>query len=704
MVRARLGIALLLLGCVAPVAAQGTCGDIMPTQSSDAAPRRPITSLDLVRLRDIGHPDPLADEVSPLALSPDRRSLAFVISRGDPSDNVICRALVILPLDGHAPPGIIDRGGELPIVSNVLRGTGIPTGFPDIVTPGWSPDGHWLAYLKRDAGVTQLWRVRTDGSRADPVTHSPVDVETWSWSEDGQAITYRSSPSLLAAQGAIDAEGRSGYHYDARVSPDMSWRPQVEAAAITSESFTVALNSRAVRVSSPQERARLSTKASADLPSEPTAISLNGRRAWAKPSGPSPLSPNRLWIDGDDGRPRACAAEACEDGIQHLWWSPDGRSIWFVRREGWNKERTALYRWSPGARRASVIVQTLDALSGCIPDESTLICIRENSTKPRHIVAIDMASGRSTTLFDPNPEFRTLSLGPVQRLRWTNDLGLPAWGDLVLPPDKKPGIRLPLVVVQYRSRGFLRGGTGGEYPVFPLAAAGFAVLSIERPPHIATLHPEVRSFDDVNAIGRKDWAERKSLLSSLLVGLDLASRSAPIDRARVGITGLSDGASTAVAALIGTDRFAAAAISSCCIDPDNSMTYGGIAWADWNHRVMGFPLATQHDSGFWRSQSLALNAARLRTPLLLQLADDEALLSLETFTALREHRQPVDLYVFPNEYHSKWQPAHLLAVYQRDIDWFNFWLRSIVDPNPGKAAQYRRWEQLRDARPTSPGP
>src|SRR3546814_3191200 len=93
---------------------------------------------------------------------------------------------------------------------------------------------------------------------------------------------------------------------------------------------------------------------------------------------------------------------------------------------------------------------------------------------------IDPETGTATTIYDPNPEFASLRLGTVERLTWRNNLGLPAWGDLVLPPDRTPGEKLPLIIVQYHSDGFLRGGTGDEYPIFPLAARGFAVLSIEK--------------------------------------------------------------------------------------------------------------------------------------------------------------------------------------------------------------------------------
>src|SRR3546814_19693479 len=56
------------------------------------------------------------------------------------------------------------------------------------------------------------------------------------------------------------------------------------------------------------------------------------------------------------------------------------------------------------------------------------------------------------------------------------------------------------------------------------------------------------------------------------------------------------------------------------------------------------------------------------------------------------------MFVYPNEHHIKWQPAHRLAVYERDIDRFAFWFQNVVDPDPAKAAEYDRWKEMR-ARP-----
>ena len=117
------------------------------------------------------------------------------------------------------------------------------------------------------------------------------------------------------------------------------------------------------------------------------------------------------------------------------------------------------------------------------------------------------------------------------------------------------------------------------------------------------------------------------------------------------------------------------------------MSIGGIAYAD-RMRRLGYPPASSGDAEFWRPISLAANAASIDTPLLMQLADDEYLLALETFTALREHNQPVEMFVFPDEHHIKWQPAHRLAIYERNLAWFDFWLRGVLPEDRDQAARW----------------
>jgi hypothetical protein len=91
--------------------------------------------------------------------------------------------------------------------------------------------------------------------------------------------------------------------------------------------------------------------------------------------------------------------------------------------------------------------------------------------------------------------------------------------------------------------------------------------------------------------------------------------------------------------------------------------------------AVGYPRMTEPADAFWNAVSLVRNARRIAVPILLQLSDDEAMSALPTFTALREVDGAIDMFVFPDERHVKWQPAHRLAMYRRSLDWFDFWLR-----------------------------
>jgi hypothetical protein len=57
----------------------------------------------------------------------------------------------------------------------------------------------------------------------------------------------------------------------------------------------------------------------------------------------------------------------------------------------------------------------------------------------------------------------------------------------------------------------------------------------------------------------------------------------------------------------------------------------------------GYPYPDDLGREMWRKSSVALNAARVTTTLLIQSPESEALASLETFKALRHHRVPVEV-------------------------------------------------------------
>ncbi len=250
-----------------------------------------------------------------------------------------------------------------------------------------------------------------------------------------------------------------------------------------------------------------------------------------------------------------------------------------------------------------------------------------------------------------------------------------------------------MVVVQYSSRGFLRGGTGDEFPIQPLAAAGMAVLSFQRPRDYVV--EGARHISDLTRAEQKDWGDRRNVQSALDGLIEQAVATGTIDTHRIGLTGLSDGASTAQFALLnGRAHFSALALASCCEDEATFTVMGGPALAD-GRKAGGYP-AWGDVGDPWARYSLSRNASKLNLPILMQLADSEYLLSLETVHALNLAGPTVDLFVFPDERHIKWQPAHRLAIYRRNIDWFSFWLLGDRGDLGIDIAQRGRWEAIRD--------
>ncbi|WNO53451.1 Atxe2 family lasso peptide isopeptidase [Stakelama saccharophila] len=681
---------LLLMSIVAAHPAWSRCTDWTPFAKRSAV-TRPIAASDLLGIAGIGRPDsePIGGP-SPLAISPDGETAAFLIARADTATNRYCQALVLIDLKNSGPPRIVDRGGDFIMTEVVARGLYIPNGFPRQIVPVWSADGRSIAYLRRAHGATHIRLVSVATGKARDIISQAGDVASFAWMPGDKRIGFAAEARRHMMERQINAASRRGWLYDERVTPNTSWRPQPKAPVANSYKVVTLASGRVTDATDQEVRL---IRANADRAANPEKARAGEASASTEPTAPSPLSARRLQVTDRNGREVRCDQPACTGTFAGMWWKGGGTTLIFLKREGWDHRYTALYRWLPATGAPRRMLRTDDLLERCQMHLRKLLCLHETATHPADIVQIAPQTGKIETLFDPNQAFDRLDLGHVKRLTWRNALGLEVYGDLVLPPGYRGDRPLPTIVTLYHSRGFLRGGTGNEYPVFLFAQRGFAVLSIERPAIFAERFPELTTFDAINAADLENWSERRSVQSAIATGIERLVTRGIADPRRLGITGLSDGASAARFALINSDLFAAASISSCCVD-ESAPALAGPAWAEYSRKI-GYPPAYPVDNEFWRPYSFVRNARRMDTPLLLQLADSESLYALPTITALRQYHQPVEMRVFPDEFHIKWQPAHRAAIYQTNLDWFDFWLNGKIDPAPEKTDEYRRWRRLR---------
>ncbi|MBV5270311.1 MAG: hypothetical protein JZU55_10940, partial [Afipia sp.] len=233
-----------------------------------------------------------------------------------------------------------------------------------------------------------------------------------------------------------------------------------------------------------------------------------------------------------------------------------GSRLLFTRQEGWGDSLTAIYEWMPGTSLPKRIYETTDFLVECHASGNALLCLREGSVRPRHLVRFNLAGMTEKLLFDPNPEFRALQLGRVERLHWRTESGIPCYGDLVYPIDYEPGKRYPLVITQYRTRGFLRGGTGDELPIQAFANRGYLILSIENLEYEAVVGRRASPEEELAAF-TLGFVGRKSQLSQIEVAVRSLIARGLADERRIGISGLSDGSTTVQFAAVNSTLFTA---------------------------------------------------------------------------------------------------------------------------------------------------
>lgn len=670
--------------------ARPECGTILPSRVAQGG-TRPLEPEDLVRLRDIGPAEPQYFSAPFFTMSPDGRRAAFQLRQGDPQRNIYCLAMVTVDLRARKAPLILDEGGEPILLTIDFRGIAdFPNGILRVITPRWSRDGKWIAFLKRDGGTTQVWRAFADGSGSAPLTHSDVDVVDFRIGPDGSSIVYATRPSLHEQRRQIEIEGLNGWHFDGRFVPFFSKRPLPRAPA---DRHIQVLDLVSGRTRAPTVGEAAMVAVDDNFPATAGAAQPTGAEGLEISATNLGMGAKRgaLHAHLTNGLMATCNAPACEGAI-NPWWMPGKTHVRFRRREGWANASTTIYDWDLANGQVRRLYVTDDLLTSCTPDAQSVICLVDSSLEPRRLVRLDPATGRRETLFDPNPEFAQLTLGKAERLHWRNAFGIETIADLVLPVGYRRGERYPMVVVQYDTRGFLRGGTDDEYPIQAFANRGYAVLSFSSP-HFPYENLGAKDYEQAGRLDLKNFVNRRNIQSSLDLGVRLAIERGVADPRRIGITGLSDGSSTVEWALIHSSLFSAAATSSCCWDPSFIARVGPAAARHFLDE--GYPGILGHGDPFWKDMSLEANARRISTPILVNASEAEFPLALETYTALREAGVPIDLFIYPHEYHGRWQPAHRLATYRRSLDWFDYWLRGIRSDAPDRQSELREWDRLR---------
>lgn len=647
---------------------------------------RLVTTMDLLALR----------QVYGMSISPDGTKIAFVVGQADADSDRYRSGLFVAQLGSEHPPKCLGSAGT-PHWDQI--GQWIPE------APEWSADSRSLTYRMRmtEEGFWQVWSSTGDLDGMAPLTHLTGDVVSYRRTAHKLILTVkrptdRHESELLATR---------GIHYDQRLLP---WQGMpVVLANLTEQSRVTATWIHDLDTGGERETAGAEERSEGPSLEELQRLFDQHRPQGAdacRVEGPK-LSP--------DGQTVAflCFTENAHDSgtlswnlfsanlatrevhrisavyiVSDYWWSADSSHIYFVPILG-DGQSNSIQEFDTSTARTAAIYTGFEFLKQFSMDRKgqLIACTRENNVHPPDIAVLDVSHSTVYTVVALNPEFLNLQLSEPERIGGVNKYGEEWFGHVVKPLDYEMGKRYPLVVTTYRSGDyFLLGASGNENPIQVYAANGFVVLSLD----IGRLR-ERRPRDFADRL--LDWASPTESISQAVA---LLTRQGLVDPARVGVAGFSHGAEIVEYAMSHSALFRAAVLSGpAARDP----YFYYMAGAEWHDRFEKWGLGGWPDGASganWKTLAASLNADRVVTALLVNASDSEYIADLSLVTSLEQLKKPVDLYVYPHELHVKDGPRHRLEIYERNVDWFRFWLKDEEDPAPAKKAQYEYWRKLRN--------
>lgn len=562
--------------------------------------------------------------------------------------------------------------------------------------PRWSPDGLQLLFLSDRAlsdgkkseaapASTQVWQVAGDGNAARALTASAGEVLSFSLTHDGRSLAYV----------ALDP-----------LPPEMAARTKRKDDAI--------------EVDHPQQFARLWVR---DLP-DGTARTLTPERMQVHEAVWSPdgkqlalristgTTLNDYWyrshvvlVDAGDGRLLRTLCERA--AAAPLSWSPDGRRLLYgeLGEHGMtatlfvhdlhDDKRVPLAtdwpgtlwgaRWQDdaqlvgeGQRGVHAEFLRIDASDGkwtmlaeaqapwqafSVARNGDVAFVGMSDDTPAEIWSL--ADGKPRALSSTNPQVAQWSRGQLREISWrsTRD-GLRIHGLLMLPPDYKPGTRLPTLVQIHGGpawawwSGWL--GSWHEWAQL-LASHGYAVLM----PNPRGSEGQGSAFTEM---ARNDWGGAD--YQDVLDGLDQIVEQGIADPERVAIGGWSYGGYLSAWAVTQGDRFKTAIVGAGVID------IGGMALStdtpDYLPGYFGDPVTRR---SAYDKRSPIRYADKVKVPVLILHGEQDKRVPIsqgeQFYGALKFNGTPVEMVRYPRGPHWFHEREHERDVLERVLRWLD---------------------------------
>lgn len=661
---------------------------------ASAQPKRGIVPEDYFSFKVISDPH----------LSPDGKSVAYVVTTVDEKKNCRKSSIWLIPTDGSAAPRKVNVEG---FSAN---------------NPRWSPDGKTLAILSTPNAdlpgaktpKAQIYLLPIFGNRhARALTGLKHGVQSYQWSPDGTRIVVvsLSSPadSISIAKRKSDVRHythiiykfndtgwddgnrlhlwvvnvRSGRSHQITNGPDWNdtdpqWSPDGKRIAFVSD-----------RTGTAYDNIR------------------NNLDVWAIPAKGGLLI--RISHHGfADNSPR---------------WSEDGKQILFTGKTEYHQFPKLYIGESSGEGASRLVVKNLDL----IPTELHWpvlgsVLFQAETTGETQIFRVDTSSGALTRLtsgprevhdFDINRSagklvylvndfqhmddlyvsdldgaserrlthlnsdlWARLALQPVERLQSKSTDGWPIDGFLVKPRGWQPNKKYPLVLVIHGGpRDMFGVGWNLELQIY--SAMGWAVFFCN--PRGSLGYGEIFERGEINNWGVMDYQD-------IMAGVDnVLERNPWIDPTDLGVTGGSYGGYMTNWIVSHNNRFRAAVTLRSL---SNFISDEGTRWQPYGHEEYFKGILFDDFDQYWEASPLK-HAGNVHTPTLILHSDMDFQLPLEQgeqwFRALQHYGVSSELVIFPKENHNltrTGEPEHIVE----SLKWRTYWFDRYLNDNSNAKA------------------
>jgi dipeptidyl aminopeptidase/acylaminoacyl peptidase len=657
---------------------------------------------DLDRFHDVAGPQ----------LSPDGRWIAYIVTTIEPKADKRVTDVWMVSADGREDVRLTWSGAvDQATPSEDFGSSGAPR---------WSPDGQFLSFTSGRPGPakgTQVWVLDRRAGEAHQLTDVKGHLTAYAWSPDSKRLLLSITPDENENQNpagnnkpgtdnkpdqekekpkpiVIDRyhfkEDVEGYLRDNEHTQLYLW----DIATKKLEKLTTDKNyDEANAVWSP-DGMRIAYVSNHD-PDPDRSINTDVWVIDAKPNstprrlttyeGPDggrlSWSPDGKWIAFTEGDPLKLwqysesklgivAADgssaprilttALDRSVSSPFFAADGKSIDVLVEDDRNQYLASV---DPATGQVHRLVREAGTATGLDEVHGEAALVWTTDTQPGEIYTLEHGTLRKLTHHN-DEAIASLKLGETRDMQATTQDGTEVHGLITLPPGAQAGARLPMLL-------FIHGGPNGQDAHrFDLtrqlfAAHGYAVLNVNYRGSAGRGSAYQRVIAD-------DWGDHE--IQDLMACVDQMVKEGIADPDKLAVGGWSYGGILTDYTIASTNRFKAASSGAGMGNPLG--LYGIDEYILQYNNELGPPwkdLAT-----YVKLAYPFLHADRIHTPTLYMGGTSDMNVPLnggeQMYQALKTLNVPVELVVYPNQFHGFTRPSFIRDRYQRWFDWYDKWV------------------------------